>query len=127
MDISSFFHYNENKYSCYFSVTIILLIETADPCLGKLSARSDWISMFRYLCTCILYNYISSIDCCSPKLTFSISSSMVDMVNVVSSISGDLTLLLSWRVSLDLPEEHDVGERISGRIGSGSWEKLSMD
>ena len=49
------------------------------------------------------------------------------MVNVVSSISGDLTLLLSCRVSLDLPDEHDVGERISGLIGSGNWAKLSMD
>ena len=44
------------------------------------------------------------------------------MVKVVSSISGDLTLLL-----LPPVPEVEVGDKTSGVIGSGNLEKFSMD
>ena len=47
---------------------------------------------------------------------------MVDMVKVVSRISGDLTLLLRPPVL-----EEELGDRTSGVIGSGNLEKFSMD
>ena len=46
---------------------------------------------------------------------------MVDMVKVVSSISGDLTLLLAR------PPVLELGDRTSGVIGSGNLAKFSMD
>ena len=48
-------------------------------------------------------------------------------MKVVSSISGDFTLLRPPRQSLVRPPEPELGDRTSGVIGSGNLEKFSVD
>ena len=81
------------------------------------------------------WSYMELLALGDVVLTYSISSSMVDMVKVVSWMSGDLILrvpgggLLVWEEEVGGKNVvGDVGDRISGVIGVGRWcRKLSTD